>query len=195
MVQQSPDDDALDRCLARGGPAGPQLDRMWNRLAPSVVPARKACWLKTWWKVLVPVVPVAACLVLWLQPSEFVARGGDEVRVHLESSCGPCAAGSPVFLRVTARDDGVVYVLAVEPDRTWLMAGPMVAQADAPVPVPVAVVPEQAEKGNHIQLKAVWMAAPMTTGDGDVATQLMNVVQTKQVSAQHVATVEVEIAP
>ena len=158
-------DNELDRALPKGALSGPEADRLWARIAPTVPQAQSA--RRPWWArprlwVGVGSLAAAAVLVMVMPGSQdgFRPRGAN-AGPYLESSCGqgPCVVGQPVFLRlVHTGPPGALYV-AVKDARNepaWLSRG-------TPAPtgthtLEVQLTPEASDVAGGIDL--MWWVVP-----------------------------------
>lgn len=103
--------EQLDRLLAAGTPAGPELDRLWVSLearraaADSVAATARKPW--GWWWALSSLATAAAVLPWWFNTSipAWSSRGvAANLELRLEASCGQtpaCRVGETITLKVT----------------------------------------------------------------------------------------------
>ena len=181
-------DHELDRLLAGGRPAGPELDQVWDRIAPRVIarPSWQEVWMRRAWAVLVPAAVATAALVAvvvqggesslapardpgltprgQLRPTEPVEV--ESSAAALEASCGaadhPCVVGEPIGLRMRGSAElDVGYIVLDTVDGPQLIAGPLIL-GDKAVDVLVLVRPEPGDVKTGVRLRAIRLAEPLT---------------------------------
>lgn len=172
-----PDDRQLDRLLAGGAPAGPELDALWSDLQLRMqaegikLGAPRAAW--PWRRLGLLLAPAlaAAGLMLWvvdLDPASerpaLQARGPATESLSLETSCGaetsPCRVGAPIYLRLIngARAGDAVLVLET-PDEAIPIRALRVKPGENPV-LDVQLRPENADITGGLRLSMLFDPAP-----------------------------------
>lgn len=155
-------DNELDRIMAGGKLAGPETDRLWERISSQAVvkePAWKRLLSSSW--VWMPVAAAAAALILFIpgrRNGGFVERGAASAR--LEATCGTgsaCKAGEPVHVRITNLPaGGVVYVAHVpHGGKAVIVSGP-VPSTEGTLTLPLRMVPDAADAAHGITLRWWW---------------------------------------
>jgi|GEM_PF-2367603 len=113
-------DDALDALLTtHGGPAGPQLDRLWAHVEDTLDPPDDTDVVdddrpaRRWpaWTALGTAMAAACAALLFVTSSprdEFAIKGGasDDAAVFVQLSCAPCVVDQPMFVRLRVRQPG-----------------------------------------------------------------------------------------
>lgn len=157
-LDDDPPDVLLDRALAGGRPAGPELDRVWARVTGTRRAERRRVWLSRIAIGGVPAAVVATALVFWVRPAELASRGATVDAPVLEASCGSsgnaCAVGAPMYLRLHGSDVAgtVVVELAGE-----VVFGPTLIDPRVTLVVPTAVIPENSDAGRGIALRLLFL--------------------------------------
>jgi hypothetical protein len=169
-VEKKPtSENEWDRLLAQGMLAGPEADRLWERIAPKVT-AVDPWWVRTFRRggFLVPVL-AAGVLVILLRPQEtgeFRERAAS-FSVAVEATCGsannPCRVGQPVYFHAVAppdQDQVVLYVVIRDASGPSLLTGPtMIPQG--PWPLNVKIAPETADVASGIELNWWVVGTPL----------------------------------
>lgn len=163
----NPEEQKAHRILSAGNLSGAQLDDMWKRLAPSVVPAVAPWWkrARSVWLGALPLLGAAAALaVMTLGPDRGFVQRGHATRLTLEPSCGhavPCRVGERVYLKVRAGAAGYVTVLLPQKDGAWVPAQPSTpTDGTTELVWPGAVVPD-ADDVPTLNLRGVWTEAAL----------------------------------
>lgn len=189
MSSRSPQD--LDRLLAGGKPAGPELDSLWQRVQGRLAEqepaaAHSAGWVQRWrWLLALGTPAMAASALaffLWTGSNptpNLQARGPGDGAPAIESSCGSsdhlCSVGEPVFLRLVAGEQAGTAVLVLEGGRSPSVLGAVVLQPGQDPVLPIQLLPEPGDAEGGLALR-LWFApglvAPLTGGDDDTLARV-----------------------
>jgi hypothetical protein len=133
-VSDSPDDNELDRLLARGGLGGARRERVLDRL---LADRRRARRRRRWLLVAPPLLAAAAALVLYLRPAGdgFHSRGdggGPLVDVGCrDGAADRCPSGGTLVFRVDgAARGGYLVAWAEQAPGAWDIHARVVERAE-----------------------------------------------------------------
>jgi len=178
VTEASLSDQAIDRQLGGGQPAGPELDALWARIDADLEPHAATGWARLWqgkpwfrsplFKAFSLSGALGAAAVVALMVSGqgtgapgqstrggFHSRGEVPEGPVLEATCGSasnaCSVGQPIFLRV--HGSGVKYVVRLAlrtGPRSVNLGGALAVAPGVTLAVPHKIVPELSDVDNGV---------------------------------------------
>lgn len=163
-------DRELDQMLAQGHTAGPELDRMWEKIAPQVKQTGKRDRRTTARRLsllAIPIVAASALFFLWPRQTNIQGRGEDLQGPLLQATCGevesPCRVGQPIFLKLwSSKFKGTVAVTLLSGQATRLLYGPAHL---GDLTLPVQLKPETSDIKGGIALQLLYSPYVQLPGD------------------------------